>query len=63
MRRTGLLPELVNEAARPYEAGWSTAQIAERMNTDQRTVQRGSASKGSPYVEGTSHRDLEQPDR
>jgi DNA-binding NarL/FixJ family response regulator len=40
MRRTGLLPEQVDKAAHLYEDGWSTAQIAAQMNTDQRTVQR-----------------------
>jgi hypothetical protein len=40
MRRRGLSPEQVDEAVRLYENGWSTSQIAGRMETDPRTVQR-----------------------
>lgn len=46
MRRTGLLLEQVDEATRLYEDGWSTAQIAERMHTYQRTVQRRLGERG-----------------
>ena len=40
MRRTGLLPEQVDETTRLHQSGWSTAQIARYLNTTQRTVQR-----------------------
>jgi hypothetical protein len=46
MRRTGLRPDQVDQAAGLYKEGWSTAQIAERMNTDQRTVQRRLGEQG-----------------
>ena len=47
MRRTGLFPHQVDEAAGLYENGWSTAQIAEQLDTTQRTVQRRLAERGS----------------
>jgi DNA-binding NarL/FixJ family response regulator len=65
MRRTGLRPEQIDEAAQLYKDGWSTAQIAERMNTDQRTVQRRlseqgvkmrHAGRGKPSAHGVSKR-------
>jgi hypothetical protein len=34
MRRTGLRPEQIDEAAQLYKDGWSTAQIAKRMHTN-----------------------------
>ncbi|MBP2320524.1 DNA-binding transcriptional regulator LsrR (DeoR family) [Kibdelosporangium banguiense] len=46
MRRTGLRPDQVDEATQLYEDGWSTAQIAERMNTNHRTVQRRLSEHG-----------------
>jgi IS30 family transposase len=46
MRRTGLPPHQVDEAADLYENGWSTAQIAEQLNATQRTVQRKLAERG-----------------
>jgi hypothetical protein len=62
MRRTGLLPEQVDEAARLYEDGWSTALIAEHLNTDQRTVQRRLGEHGVTMRGSTNHHDLEQND-
>ena len=46
MRRTSLRPDQINHAARLYQNGWSTAHIAEHMNTDQRTVQRRLGEQG-----------------
>lgn len=46
MRRTGLLPHQVDEAADLCENGCSTARIAEQLNTTQRTVQRRLAERG-----------------
>ena len=46
MRRTGLHPEQINEATQLHKDGWSTAQIAKRMNTNQRTVQRRLSERG-----------------
>jgi DNA-binding NarL/FixJ family response regulator len=46
MRRTGLLPHQVDEAAGLCKNGWSTAQIAEHLDTTQRTVQRRLAERG-----------------
>ena len=40
MRRTGLSADQVDEAVRLHENGWSTAQIAEHLDSAQRTVQR-----------------------
>ncbi|MFI9387539.1 helix-turn-helix domain-containing protein [Kutzneria sp. NPDC052558] len=46
MRRTGLTAEQVDQAVRLHENGWSTAQIAEHLDTTQRTVQRRLAERG-----------------
>jgi DNA-binding NarL/FixJ family response regulator len=46
LRRARLRPEQVDVAAQLYKDGWSTAQIAERMNTYQRTVQRRLGEQG-----------------
>ena len=46
MRRTGLRPEQVDEATRLHQSGWSTAQIAEHLDSTQRTVQRRLAERG-----------------
>ena len=40
IRRAGLRPEQVQQAAQLYENGWSTDQVDERLNTDEKTVQR-----------------------
>jgi IS30 family transposase len=45
LRRTSLRPEQINQAARLHQNGWSTAHIAEHLNTHQRTVQRRLAEK------------------
>jgi predicted transcriptional regulator len=46
MRRTGLLPHQVDQATRLHQNGWSTAQIAEQLDSTQRTVQRRLAERG-----------------
>jgi IS30 family transposase len=55
MRRTSLRPEQINQAARLYQDGWSTAHIAEHLNTHQRTVQRRLAEK-DVTMHGTNRR-------
>jgi IS30 family transposase len=47
MRRRGLTTEQVDEAVRLRAEGWSTHTIGIRMGTDQRTVQRRLAERGS----------------
>jgi lambda repressor-like predicted transcriptional regulator len=46
MRRTGLTAKQVDQAVRLHENGWSTTQIAEQLDTTQRTVQRRLAERG-----------------
>jgi plasmid maintenance system antidote protein VapI len=46
IRRTGLLPEQVDEATRLHDNGWSTTQIAQHLNVNQRTIQRRLAERG-----------------
>jgi transposase len=46
MRRTGLLPHQVDQAVHLHERGWSTAQIADQLDTTQRTIQRRLAERG-----------------
>ncbi|HEX5407597.1 MAG TPA: helix-turn-helix domain containing protein [Pseudonocardiaceae bacterium] len=46
MRRTGLTAKQVDQAVRLHENGWSTAQIAEQLDSTQRTVQRRLAERG-----------------
>jgi DNA-binding NarL/FixJ family response regulator len=46
IRRTGLTAEQVDQAVHLHGNGWSTAQIAEQLDTTQRTVQRRLAERG-----------------
>jgi hypothetical protein len=60
MRRTSLRPEQINQAAQLHKDGWSTAHIAEHLNTHQRTVQRRLAEKDAT-MHGTNRRRFKPP--